>query len=333
MTKKRNLSIDYMRMIAAILVVIIHTPPFMGINPLMDYSILDVLPRIAVPFFFAISGFYFIKASKEKQLKQILNIVKEYCVISLIYTVFKIVLAIVTHSELEFSIFGLIFNFFTVGIEYHLWFFPALIYSMLAFYFWNLVFKNKKIKFVCAVSVILYLIGLLGCSYYDLGIKLPGATLLFDNAYFEIIRRLFLMGFPFFASGYLAGLLNEKFSSKAALKSLITFSILFLFEIYILYCLKIYSTVVITLFLYPLTISLIWYLISHPRYDNGKLGEFCKNTSMVMYYYHPMLLSVLYLFNNNKTYNFFIVIIVFVVIGLVKNTIKNKNSMKVKVER
>ena len=242
-------------------------------------------------------------------------------------------LAIVTHSELEFSVFGFIFNFFTVGVEYHLWFFPALIYSMLAFYFWNLIFKNKKIKFVCAVSVILYIIGLLGCSYYELGIKIPAASLLFDNAYFEIIRRLFLMGFPFFASGYLAGLLNEKFSSKASLKSLITFGVLFLIEIYTLYCLKIYNTVVITLFLYPLTISLIWYLVSNPSYKNEKLGKLCKNTSMIMYYYHPMLLSVLYLFNENKTYNFVIVIAAFIVVGLVNNIINNKNSMKEKVEK
>ncbi len=179
----------------------------------------------------------------------------------------------------------------------------------------------------------LYLIGILGCSYYGVGIKIPGASLLFDNAYFEIIRRLFLMGFPFFVSGYLANLVNEKFSSKDSLKSLIIFGILFLIEIYVLYCLKIYSTVVITLFLYPLTISLVWYLISHPRYNNGKLGELCKNTSMVMYYYHPMLLSVLYLFNDNKTYNFFIVIVTFIVVGLVKDIIKNKNSMKEKVEK
>ncbi len=334
MIKKRNLSIDYMRMIAAVLVVIIHTHPFMGFNPLLDYSILDVLPRIAVPFFFAISGFYFIKAPKEKQLKQILNIVKEYCIITLIYTVFKISVSVIAHSELEFSIFGFIFNFFTVGVEYHLWFFPALIYSMLAFYFWNLIFKNKMIKLACAVSVVLYLIGLLGCSYYDIGIKLPGATLLFDNAYFEIIRRLFLMGLPFFASGYLAGLLNEKFSSKASLKSLVTFSVLFLIEIYTLYYLKIYNTVVITLFLYPLTISLIWYLVSNPSYKNEQLGKFCKNTSMMMYYYHPLLLTVLYVFIENGTINFVIVVTVFSVIGLIKNIIKKQDkSMKEKVEK
>ncbi len=156
MTRKRNLSIDYMRMIAAILVVIIHTPPFMGINPLLDYSILQVLPRIAVPFFFAISGFYFMKASKEKQLKQILNIVKEYCIISLVYTIFKIVLAIVTHSELEFSVFGFIFNFFTVGVEYHLWFFPALIYSMLFVYLFSILFNKISKKNVSNIYIYIY---------------------------------------------------------------------------------------------------------------------------------------------------------------------------------
>ena len=145
-------------MIAAILVVIIHTPPFMGISPLLDYSILQVLPRIAVPFFFAISGFYFMKASKEKQLKQILNIVKEYCIISLVYTIFKIVLAMVTHSELDFSVGGLFFNFFLTGISYHLWFFPALIYSMLFVYLFSILFnkisKKECVKYIYIDSVI-----------------------------------------------------------------------------------------------------------------------------------------------------------------------------------
>ena len=166
-----------------------------------------------------------------------------------------------------------------------------------------------------------------------MGIRIPGASLLFNNTYFEIIRRILLMGFPFFVAGYLADLFNKKFSNMNALKSLVLFGVLFLAEIYTLYYLKIYSTVVITLFLYPLTISLVWYLVSNPSYKNEQLGKLCKNTSMVMYYYHPMLLSVLYLFNDNKTYNFFIVIVTFIIVGLVKNIIKNKNSMKEKVEK
>lgn len=331
--KKRNLSVDYMRMIAAILVVSIHTPHLTGINPLLTYSIVDVLPRIAVPFFFAISGFYFINASTQKQLKQISNIVKEYIIVTVAYLVFSILFSVITHSELAFSFFGFVFSFFTSGVEGHLWFFSTLIYSMLFIYFWNVVFKKEKLKFVCAVAIILYLIGLLGCSYYEIGIKLPGASLLFDNPYFVIIRRMILMGFPFFVSGHLVRVINERFSPKVALKSLIIFSALFLIEIYVLYCLKIYDTIVINLFLYPLTISLIWYLVSKPRGKNDWLAKYCKDTSMTMYYYHLMLLSVLLMFNDNDTYNFLIVITVFAVIGLIKSIIKKDKSMKEKVKK
>lgn len=328
---KRNLSVDFMRIIAAILVVIIHTPPFTGIHPLLTYSVVDVLPRIAVPFFFAISGYYFINSPANKQLKQILNIIKEYVIVTIAYLAFSILISVVTDTEFEFSIF----NFFTSGIEYHLWFFPALIYSMIFFYLWNNIFKNKAIWLVLALSMVLFLVGILSCSYYNVGIKIPGLALLFNNSYFEMIRRIFLMGFVFFASGYLASYLKNRFAPATALKVLISFFALFLIEIYVLYYLKIYDTVVITLFLYPLTVSLIWYLVSNPLYKSDSMAKYCKETSMTMYYYHPMVLTVLCMFCNNETINFFVIVILFLVIGFIKNYIIKQidKSKKEKVEK
>lgn len=331
---ERNSSVDYMRLVASILVVVIHTAPFTDIHPFLTYSIVDVLPRIAVPFFFAISGFYFITGSADKQLKQILNITKTYIFVTIVYLIYSILYSVVFKTEFTFSVTTFIFNFFITGIEYHLWFFPALIYSMLFFYILNRVFKSNKVYWCAfAVSLGLYLIGVLGCSYYKIGVKIPGTSVLFDNPYFEIIRRMIMMGFVFFTSGYLARFLNErlsaKASAKASAKSLIVSGVLFVVEIYALYFFKLYNTVVITLFLYPLTVSLIWYLVSHPKYQNISYARYCKRTSAIMYYYHPILLSLLYTFNDNKVFNFLIVVAVFAVLGLIKNIFANK-SMKVR---
>lgn len=59
--KKRINSIDIFRYICAILVVAVHATPFTEINSTIAYIFEAILPRIAVPFFFAISGYYYIK--------------------------------------------------------------------------------------------------------------------------------------------------------------------------------------------------------------------------------------------------------------------------------
>ena len=65
--KKRNNSIDLFRYVCALLVVIIHTEPFYG-GELRGLGIFlkEFLARIAVPFFFAVSGYFlFLKIDRD----------------------------------------------------------------------------------------------------------------------------------------------------------------------------------------------------------------------------------------------------------------------------
>ncbi|NLM03852.1 MAG: acyltransferase, partial [Clostridiales bacterium] len=50
--------LDYFRIIAAALVVAIHTSPLSIINDRADFIFTRILCRIAVPFFFMVSGFF-----------------------------------------------------------------------------------------------------------------------------------------------------------------------------------------------------------------------------------------------------------------------------------
>ncbi|MDE6607367.1 MAG: acyltransferase, partial [Lachnospiraceae bacterium] len=52
--------IDYFRVIAAFLVIAIHTSPLADVNELADFMLTRILARIAVPFFFMTSGFFLI---------------------------------------------------------------------------------------------------------------------------------------------------------------------------------------------------------------------------------------------------------------------------------
>ena len=56
------LSIDIEKFICALLVITIHTRPFSGISDILDFYLSDVIARIAVPLFFAISGYFFFRS-------------------------------------------------------------------------------------------------------------------------------------------------------------------------------------------------------------------------------------------------------------------------------
>ena len=58
---KRNCSIDIFRYICAIMVVAIHSSPFTDINKDLGYIFTEIVPQIAVPFFFITSGYFYIK--------------------------------------------------------------------------------------------------------------------------------------------------------------------------------------------------------------------------------------------------------------------------------
>ena len=50
--------LDWFRMAAAILVVAIHTSPLSSLNESADFILTRIIARIAVPFFFLITGFF-----------------------------------------------------------------------------------------------------------------------------------------------------------------------------------------------------------------------------------------------------------------------------------
>ena len=58
----RNGYIDLGKFIAALFVIAIHTRPFQDISVDIDFFFVDIICRMAVPFFVICTGFYFTKA-------------------------------------------------------------------------------------------------------------------------------------------------------------------------------------------------------------------------------------------------------------------------------
>ena len=78
--------IDCFRIIAAILVVTIHTSPLDTISPTLDFYLTRGLGRIAVPFFFITTAyFYFLNPSKKRLYKIIKQTLLIYLATIIIY--------------------------------------------------------------------------------------------------------------------------------------------------------------------------------------------------------------------------------------------------------
>ncbi|MBI9033553.1 MAG: acyltransferase [Bacteroidales bacterium] len=159
-------SLDAMKAIAALFVVIIHTNPFRGINlpwfngDLIDY-ILDTTARFAVPYFFLVSGYLFANSlMKYNHLRK--TLVKYLWRILFIHISWGLLYYgprfIANPSEmLNFE--RLFKELFWIGFEVHLWFLPALMVGLIGLY---IAARQKMIKLLLWVSFVLHIAGMFG---------------------------------------------------------------------------------------------------------------------------------------------------------------------------
>ncbi len=134
----RNPGIEVLRFACALLVILIHTNPFRSSHDIpvkMLGDFINVMARVAVPFFFLTSGYFFQKQASLDLPGQMLRFARKMLTIYLawfaIYTAFDLYWM---HSQL-FSMKRLLalLGFFSrpSGTSTrHLWFFPALLYCM-----------------------------------------------------------------------------------------------------------------------------------------------------------------------------------------------------------
>lgn len=292
LTKKRNSSIDLFRYLAAFMVVIIHSSFWQDWGS-FGFYIGNVFPRIAVPFFFATSGYFYIKAlSKNSKIfpKQLLHILTIYFLWSVVYYGFDFINQIVLdHGQLLPFLKKAAINFFVLGSTGHFWYFPALIISLCLI---TLIYKLHLIKTLIPISLILYILGCLGCSYTELFRSVPIINNLFSFEHFNTIRRIFLMAFPFFSMGYLLIRLENKECLKNN-KSLITAwfitAFLFLIETYLVIGLEIQSTIVLTFSLYLLLLLTMLLLLNNPLEKYETISGATRTIANFTYYSHPLI--------------------------------------------
>ena len=324
--KTRNNSIDIFRYIAAVLVIAHHTDVLADIHPLFSYLISQVLPRISVPFFFAISG-YFYNAKLEKGTAECGGYLKR---LATTYGLWSLIYYLSDLLEMGTLRVGeVLTSFLFFGSEYHFWFFPALILAVLVV---TALYRVGWKKCLIPLGLGLYLIGCFGHAYYQVGTKIPVLSLFYEIENFRWISHVFLLGFPSFVCGILVqrteGYWRKwKWTTVAA----VTAAALFVLEVLALKLLNWPRTVTMTVGLYLFTYFLLVWLLCHPMPKAGKLASRCRVLANVAFYSHVLFITIFNwvndgLFSGALTYTakFVFVFVATLLLGLLFSYSRNK---------
>lgn len=158
-------AIDLFRMVAAFLVVAIHVAPFASIDPAVDDVATYTLGRIAVPFFLATTGFFVLARHRAGSIlasRSFRAQLKKLCILYAIATLLYLPITVYA-GNLPDSPFAAFQAIVFEGTFYHLWYFPAAILgcALVAF-----LLDRFETGISLAIAAALYLIGILGDSYY-----------------------------------------------------------------------------------------------------------------------------------------------------------------------
>jgi hypothetical protein len=190
---KRNLTIDGLKLTLSFMIVGLHSGFLNGASPLFSYLMVNGLFRIAVPIFFLINGFYFLKVLDAGMHKEwIKRVIILYLIWMSFYAVFW-----VSFPELSFFYFVKFIKNILIGYE-HLWYVAGLIGAA----FTLLLLKNCSSIMLFSISMVMFLIGVI--------MQYSGNYDVFDYVFLNTLldfywayRNFLFFSFPFFCIGYL----------------------------------------------------------------------------------------------------------------------------------
>ncbi len=152
-------NLDILKYVSSILIILFHINIYMKVVYKIDFIITDVITRLAVPFFFTIAGFL-IAQNENKGPNYIKNylieLFKTYLFWSILYLPFGLRYIINLHIAWYLYPIAILLGILYIGIYYHLWYFPALFFSICILSFWK---KRWSISLLTFISFLLLIIG------------------------------------------------------------------------------------------------------------------------------------------------------------------------------
>jgi alanine racemase len=285
---KSYIGIDLFRIVAAILIIVIHTSPLSTYSEWGDFILTRVIARIAVPFFFMTSGFFLI-SRYQYNTKKLRIFVKKTMLIYGIAIILYIPINIYNHYfQMENLLPNFIKDIVFDGTLYHLWYLPAAIIGGVIT--WYLVRKLGYYK-AFVVAATLYFIGLFGDSYYGL---IKNNSIL--NGFYILLFQIsdYTRNGVFFAPVFflLGGWTADCQSCLGQTTARIMFVLMMLFmlaEGIILHQFHLQRHDSMYFFLVP-SMYFLFHILLHFR---GERHNWMRNLSLLIYIIHPMIIVII----------------------------------------
>lgn len=329
-------SIDITKFICSLLVIIIHTRPFTGT---LGYLLTNGVARIAVPFFFLASGYFFYegyKNNKEYYKKYLKNIFKIYTIWYLIYMTWRV---LVEKQGFKFKEGIILIREYFFSGYYQLWYMPSLIISILFVY---MFLKRNKYLALGVISCVLYFIGIFGDAYGGLI-----NNQLYNNivAVYRLVFGMTKTGICFGVPMITLGVLINKYNLKEKVKVtgfVVAIGIgILLLETYFLEMSNIgFGRNMLMSFIILIPCLFIW-LLNLKCYIIGRMSKMLRDLSLTIYCSHALFIMVLdkifamleiNIAEGDKILQFFIVTAASVLLGIIMQKMKERKLCNRKLD-
>lgn len=208
--------LDAFKIIAAFLVICIHTSPLTTFSGETDFFLTRIVARIAVPFFMMVSGFFILPQylfEKSGDTRPLMRFIKKTALLYAVAIVIYLPVNLYAGQFGELDAAGILRLFLFDGTFYHLWYLPSVILGVLIVYF-----LSRKLPFraVMGVSLLLYGIGLMGDSYYGAISSVPVLSTVYDAMFhvFSYTRNGLFYAPVFLALGAWLGYSSRTYGVK-----------------------------------------------------------------------------------------------------------------------
>lgn len=316
---KRYIAVDMVKLLFAVVIMLHHIFLQYNISNEISQSI-KYLIALAVPYFFAVSGFFFFEKIyygnndiKKVTISNIKKIMCMYSVWSLTIIVIKLP-AMITNCQSIKSLLVLLVKevriFLLIG-EYQLWYLVGLIYVLVMFY---IFYRKRKLRYCIVVAVVCSIIRLV-CTYNVNIFATQNIISKLYNGYmivFGTFRNGIFVGFTYFIIGCILSKYKCKITNKMyPLKILALLLIGGLSFIYQYNNANILSEILEML----VVVCILYCVLCVTRDKNAKL---CRDLSSIIYVSHvTMILIVQTLFKVNVISMIAIVAVVDILFAIV----------------
>jgi surface polysaccharide O-acyltransferase-like enzyme len=346
-SRSNNNAIDSVKFLCAILVVIIHEPPLVSYSKNANFILVEIIARIAVPFFFVCAGYFFFNKIelKDGKIERDINnftALKKYIVHLLIiyafWSVFYLLWWIPMWYEEGYltlaNLKGYLLSIFISGSYFHLWYIVALVYGMLFAFF---ILRKVRIKLVIFIAILFYLIGTIVYSYTWIFPKnyLIDLFIALYNYLGSISVGVF-RAFPYLIMGLVFAKYRIKINTPLSIILSVASLLLLGLEVWFLKTAG-HSERFSYVFLTGLTVFFIFNTVSSINFKYKQIYPFLRKMSSIIYFAHPMLINInglllsQYFSNENSALLFSSVLVCVLLfsVGLIKlSHTKQFNSLK-----